>query len=481
MKHTGKTKAQLITELEELRLKAGEFEESETERKQAEKALQQNEERFRSLVETTTDWFWEVDENAVYTYSSPKIRDILGYEPEEILGKTPFALMPPEEAGRVARIFVSYSKVPRPFTLLENANVHKDGHLVVLETSGVPVFDAKGVFRGYRGIDRDITERKRAEEELRKAHDEMEKKVEERTSELLQANRQLKREIKNRKRVEKKLREREAYIKGILNAAPIGIGLVNNRVIRWISDPMCAMLGYSEDELVGQSSRIAYESEEEYERVGSVKYSEIEKRGFGAVETRFKRKDGSVISVLLCSTAIDPEDFSKGAIFTALDITERKHAEKALRESEKELREQTKALEEANIALRVLLSHRDEEKKRLEYTVLISLKKLITPYLQRLKETTLSTEQQVYVDILETNLSEVISPFTDKLSSICASITPRELEIAGLIKAGKTIVEIADLLGITENAISFHRKNLRSKLGLKHKKVNLRSQLLSLA
>ena len=162
-----------------------------------------------------------------------------------------------------------------------------------------------------------------------------------------------------------------------------------------------------------------------------------------------------------------------------LEIENRKRVEKRLRENEKALREQAKALEEANIALRVLLSHRDEEKKRLEDTVLGSLQKLITPYLQRLKETTLSREQQAYVDILEANLYEVASPFTDKLSSKCPDITPRELEIAGLIKAGKTTVEIADLLDITETAISFHRKNLRSKLGLKHKKVNLRSYLLS--
>jgi len=207
----------------------------------------------------------------------------------------------------------------------------------------------------------------------------------------------------------------------------------------------------------------------------------IQERGVGTVETRFKRKDGSIFDVLLCSSAIDPKDLTKGTIFTALDITERKRAEEALRESEKELREQTKALEEANIALRVLLSHRDEEKKRLEDTILGSLQKLITPYLQRLRETTLSTEQQAFVDILEANLSEVSSPFTDKLSSKCAGITPREFEIAGLIKVGKTNVEIADLLCITESAVSFHRKNLRSKLGLKHKKVNLRSHLTSLA
>ena len=166
MKDKNKTKAQLISELEELRRRVGEFEESETEPKRAEKTLQQSEERFRSLVETTTDWYWEVDENAVYTYASPKLRDILGYEPEEVLGKTPFELMPPEEADRVANIFSPYAKSRKPFELLENTNVHKDGHFVVLETSGIPIFDADGVFRGYRGIDRDITERKQAEQAI---------------------------------------------------------------------------------------------------------------------------------------------------------------------------------------------------------------------------------------------------------------------------------------------------------------------------
>ena len=586
MKEARKTKAQLLSELEELRHRVGEFQESEIELKRAEKALQKSEERFRSLVETTTDWFWEVDENAVYTYSSPKIRDILGYEPEEILGKTPFALMPPEEADRVAHIFAPYATSRRPFKLLENTNVHKDGHLVVLETSGLPIFDVKGVFRGYRGIDRDITERKQAEqgirasemrlrtaieslpfdffiiddngryvmqnstcrdrwgdvigkrtedlevdednltlwlnnnrrafagevirgevelkiegeksyyynilapvtdrdqireilgvnidinerkqaeEALRKAHDELERRVEKRTAQLMKANKLLKekieelkrmerelheshqllektfssldeavlvvdphtrtivtvnpavevvfgyseeetlgrnteflhvdkamyqefgqelflaldkdgvyrgehrmrrkdgsifftehtvsevlddsghrvgvvsvvRDITKRKRAEDALRESEAYIKGILNAAPAGIGLVRKRELDWVSHRMCEMLGYSADELVGQSARIAYESDEEFERVGRVKYAEIQKQGVGAVETRFKRKDGSIFDVLLCSSAVDPGDLLKGAIFTALDITESKRADKTLRDSEEKYR-----------------------------------------------------------------------------------------------------------------------------------------------
>jgi PAS domain S-box-containing protein len=98
------------------------------------------------------------------------------------------------------------------------------------------------------------------------------------------------------------------------------------------------MIGYSADELVGQSARVAYESDKEFERVGKVKYSEIQERGVGSVETRFKRKDGSVLDVFLSSSAVNPGDLSKGAIFTVLDITERKKVEVALRESEEKYR-----------------------------------------------------------------------------------------------------------------------------------------------
>ena len=137
-----------------------------TERKQSEDALQESRARFRNLVEATSDWVWEVDENAVYTYAGPKIRDILGYEPEEMLGKTPFDFMPPDEASRISEIFSTIAASQKAFNLLENTNLHKDGHKVVLETSGVPYFDRHGRLCGYRGIDRDITRHKRLEKKI---------------------------------------------------------------------------------------------------------------------------------------------------------------------------------------------------------------------------------------------------------------------------------------------------------------------------
>ncbi|UCD29132.1 MAG: PAS domain S-box protein, partial [Planctomycetota bacterium] len=139
-----------------------------TERKRAEQALKESEERFRSLVETTSDWIWEVDRDISYTYVSPAVTNMLGYEPDEVIGKKPFDLMPPDEARRIADQFKPIAEDRRPFKGLVNTNLHKNGQRIELETSGVPIFDASGNFKGYRGIDRDITERRKAEEALLK-------------------------------------------------------------------------------------------------------------------------------------------------------------------------------------------------------------------------------------------------------------------------------------------------------------------------
>lgn len=123
------------------------------------------EEKHRALIAISSDWVWETDQELRYTDASPRIEEILGYTPEELLGKSPYDFMPPEEAERVRRLFEPLRERQEPFTFLENVNLHKDGHRVVLETSGVPLFDENGLFIGYRGLDRDVTQRKLAEEE----------------------------------------------------------------------------------------------------------------------------------------------------------------------------------------------------------------------------------------------------------------------------------------------------------------------------
>lgn len=140
-----------------------------TESKKVEDSLRQSEERYRNLVETSFDLIWEVDANGSYTFVSPKVWDLLGYSPEEVLGLTPFDLMPAHEADRLRKWFADLVATKKAFSGIENLNRHKDGHLVTLESSGVPILGATGELLGYRGMDRDISGRKRLEEQFRQA------------------------------------------------------------------------------------------------------------------------------------------------------------------------------------------------------------------------------------------------------------------------------------------------------------------------
>lgn len=114
--------------------------------------------QLRSLVSYNSDWLWEVDAAGRYTFSSEHSRRILGVAPEEVIGRTPFDFMPPDEAQRVGRLFAGIVGACEPFSGLINRNVHASGAVVVLETSGVPLFAPDGRFAGYRGIDRDVTD-----------------------------------------------------------------------------------------------------------------------------------------------------------------------------------------------------------------------------------------------------------------------------------------------------------------------------------
>jgi two-component system cell cycle sensor histidine kinase/response regulator CckA len=136
-----------------------------TERKRNEVALRESEERLRDITFSVGDWVWEVDQRGVYTYSSVKAYDLLGRTPEEVVGKTPFDFMSGEEATRVGAIFSEIAARKGPIEDLENWNLRKDGERLCLLTNGVPILDEAGNLKGYRGVDRDITDRKRAERE----------------------------------------------------------------------------------------------------------------------------------------------------------------------------------------------------------------------------------------------------------------------------------------------------------------------------
>jgi PAS domain S-box-containing protein len=153
-------------------------------------------------------------------------------------------------------------------------------------------------------------------------------------------------DITERKQAEDALRESEATLKSIFRAAPIGIGLAVDRILKQANECLCEMVGYSREELIGESVGVLYATQEDFEAAGREKYAQIRERGVGTVETRWKHKDGRVMDVLLSSAAIDLSDLSAGVTLAALDITERKRVAEALQESQLRFRELAELLPE---------------------------------------------------------------------------------------------------------------------------------------
>lgn len=133
------------------------------------------------------------------------------------------------------------------------------------------------------------------------------------------------------------LQENEKQISSIFRSAPIGIGSVVNRILSKVNDRLCEMTGYDESEMIGQSARMLYPSDKEFEFVGREKYAQMADHATGTVETRWQKKDGTIMDVLLSSTPVDLQDQSKGVTFTALDITDRKQAENELNHAHEKL------------------------------------------------------------------------------------------------------------------------------------------------
>ena len=163
------------------------------------------------------------------------------------------------------------------------------------------------------------------------------------------------------------------------------------------------------------------------------------------------------------------------------EITDLKLTEEELRKSREALEEQKQSLEEANIALKVLLKQREDDRMELEQKVLSNVKELVFPYVEKLKNSRLRPKDRTLAEIIETHLNDIISPLLQKFTHAKILLTPQEMQVAALVKDGKTSKEIADILNISEATVNFHRKNLRNKFGLKGKQANLRSYLMSIS
>jgi len=252
--------------------------------------------------------------------------------------------------------------------------------------------------------------------------------------------------------------------------------------LTFFNNSMCKMLCYSSDELMGMNYR-EYVPPDTAERIYKICNKIYRKRKPAEIfDYPVIRKDGSIrFRESSVSLMQDSSGRPIGFRCVARDITNRKLAEETLRKKDEELEVKSRSLEESNTALRVLLKQREADKVELERNVLSNVREIIIPYVEELKRTLLTVNQSVCIDTIETNLMHITSPFLRNITLKHFNLTPKEFQVANLVKEGRTTKEMSNFLNISTGAIDFHRNNIRKKFGLNNKKVNLRSYLLSLS
>ena len=413
------------------------------ESKQAEEALRESEKKYRDLVENISDVIYSIDTDGVVTYISPAIESILDYSPSEIIGKSFIEFVYKEDLTRMRKRFeetLSGHIKPSEYRVLS-----KSGEIHWILASSKQVFIENHVI-GIQGVVTDITERKQAEVSLQKSEEQYR---------LLADN-----------------------VIDVISRHSL------DGTILYVSPSASALLGYEPMKLIGTNGFDPIIPQDDLPKIQSRIISLLNQEHSSAhLEHRMIKKNGNHVWVETTSRLRQNTDSDQSfeVISVTREITERKQATLALQEKEQKLERQAQHLEEVNTALKVLLEHREEEKKKSEENILSNVQKLIFPYIEKLENSHLDNKNKTYVDIIRSNLKELISPFGNTLSSKYTILTSTEIQVADLIKHGRTSKEIASLLNVSIKAISFHRGNIRKKLGLVNKKINLRSQLQSLA
>lgn len=170
----------------------------------------------------------------------------------------------------------------------------------------------------------------------------------------------------------------------------------------------------------------------------------------------------------------------KRVVVTHENITPIMEVQEALKDKERELSLERERLAETNTALRVLLKQREEDKTRIEETIYANVERLVLPYLEKLLTGNLTERQRTLMEVAQANLKDIVSPFLHSLNALNILLTPQEIEVANMVRGGRTSKEIAEVMGLSVSGVDFHRKNLRRKVGLTNSSRNLRSHLLSL-
>ncbi len=429
-----------------------------TEQEQAERALRASEQKFKLLEENPIVGIF-ISQDRRLIYVNDRLAEMHGYSKAEIIGQHYYMLIHPDERAslkeRMAKQLSMGEKYKHRFEMLR---LKKNG-----ETFWGGAIVTSGKYNGKNAIFGsviDISESKKAEEEL--------KKSEERYKEIVEGTDDL-------------------IIKVDDSGKIIFANYMANKIF-----------GLPQEDIIGMHISKCIHPDDKYSTRSLIDETVANKAPSLTFENRQVSITGEIRHLLWTSNF--HYDYHGNLIEVtsiARDITIRRKMEEQLKKAHdaleqrvrertqelqkanEDLHEKTKSLEELNTALKILLERRDKDKEESGEKILLNVKELLIPYINKLKNGPLTENQKNYIELVESGLQEIISPFAQRLTSRYMHITPRELQVGNFVKDGKTSKEIADILNTTERTIVAHRANLRKKLGL-DKKSNLRTYLLSL-
>jgi len=402
--------------------------------KQLKQSLRESENSYKTIWESSLAGIY-VSQDGEFQTVSPIAASFTGYGLEELIGKKSDSIIFPEDKGEVKRnaraMLCGKRSSPYEFRIITKQKEIR----WVMETVTSTLFKGKPAILGNS---MDITERKMVEE---------------------------------------KLKESENLYRAIFETTGTATIIIDDDMtISLINSEFEKMTGYRKEDWEGKKKWPEYVVKKDLSRMK--KYHHRRRIDPSAAPRNYEHglidSQGRIRNMFL---TVDMIPGTKKSVASFTDITAWKEAEWGLKKREKELQIKSHNLQELNTTLRVLLKQREDDREELQEKVLSNVKEFVMPYVEKIKKGRLDVKDMAYVNILASNLKDIISPFSRKLSSKYMNLTPKEIQVAHFIKEGKTSKEMADILNLSKSAVDIHRYRLRNKLGLNNKKVNLRSHL----
>jgi PAS domain S-box-containing protein len=443
MKDEVKTKKQLIEELKASRRQIAKTENVIEKLKQAEEALKQKEGFFKFFVESSPIAMALMEGNPPQVkYTNQMFARLFGYSADEIPDIAQWwSLAYPDEHYR-KRVMSAWNRgvAKTPNTRFESRPAErvitcKDGSKKYVE------FRLVSLGTTYISFGVDLTERKRADEESK---------------------------------------EKEERFNALFNRS-FDFMYVHDFSGKFLDMNQAGLdfLGYQREDLDSLNMASLFDREQLDKAVKAVQALIQTGSQREPNEYPLRTKDGKLVYFETIGSIIYKDNKPYAILGVARDITERKAAEELLKKREEELKIRTLHLEETNTALNVLLRQRERDKTDLEEKITTNIREMISPYIEKLKSLTQDQIQNTYLNLIKSHLEEITSPFLQTIKSKYVNFTPTEVRVATLIREGKNSKEIGHLINISERTVEFHRNNIRVKLGVNNKPINLRTYLLT--